>query len=78
MKKLFSLIRACMSSDMALFKVKGKNKKSNIILPLFIGAYLAFMIWSGANSFFERLAPMNIIVYFITYCCLWNITYDIY
>lgn len=60
MKKLFSLIRACMSSDMALFKIKGKNKKSNIILPLFIGAYLAFMIWSGANSFFERLAPMNI------------------
>ena len=61
MKKLFSLIRACMSSDMAIFKIKTKKKsKTSALLPAFIAAYLMFMVWSGANSFLEKLAPMNL------------------
>ena len=61
MKKLFSLIRACMSSDMAIFKIKIKKKsKSSALVPVFIAAYIMFMIWSGANSFLEKLAPMNL------------------
>ena len=61
MKKLFSLIRACMSSDMAIFKIKTKKKsKYSALVPAFIAAYLMFMIWSGANSFLEKLAPMNL------------------
>ena len=61
MKKLFSLIRACMSSDMAIFRIKTKKKsKYSALVPAFIAAYLMFMIWSGANSFLEKLAPMNL------------------
>ena len=61
MKKLFSLIRACMTSDMSLFKIKTKKgSKSALLVPLFIGGYLMFMIWSGANGLFEKLAPMNL------------------
>ena len=61
MKKLFSLIRACMSSDMALFRVKSKNKsKFSSFVPILLAGYIMFMIWSGANSFLEKLAPMNL------------------
>ena len=61
MKKLFSLIRACMSSDMAIFRIKTKKKsKYSALVPAFIAAYLMFMVWSGANSFLEKLAPMNL------------------
>ncbi len=61
MKKTFSLIKACMTSDMSLFKIKTKsNSKKGVLIPLFIGFYLMFMIWGGANSLFEKLAPMHI------------------
>lgn len=61
MKKLYSLIKACMTSDMSLFKIKkNKNKKSSILLPVIIALYLMFMIWGTANSLFEKLAPMKL------------------
>ena len=61
MKKLYSLLKACMTSDMSLFKFKhNKNKKSSILLPLFISLYLMFMIWGAANSLFEKLTPLHI------------------
>ena len=62
MKKLYSLIRACMSSDMNLFKIKTKKnrKKSNTLIPLLIALYLMFMIWGMANELFEKLAPMHV------------------
>ena len=62
MKKLYSLIRACMTSDMNLFKIKTKknNNKRSIFIPLFIAGYLMFMIWGSANTLFEKMAPMHI------------------
>ena len=61
MKKLYSLIRACMTSDMNLFKIKTKkNSKSRITIPLVIALYLMFVIWGSANTMFEKIAPMNI------------------
>ena len=61
MKKLYSLIRACMTSDMKLFKIKGKkNSKSAFLLPMFIAFYLMFMIWGMANTLFEKTDPMHI------------------
>ena len=61
MKKLYSLIRACMTSDMKLFKIKTKkNSKISSLIPLIIAFYLMFMIWGGANTMFEKLAPMQI------------------
>lgn len=73
MKKIYSLIKASMSSDMNIFKIKTKkNTKSRFILPLFIALYLMFMIWSLANSLFEKVAPMH-----IGYCLLSLFTFGV-
>ncbi len=62
MKKLYSLIRACMTSDMNLFKLKTKKggKSSNKLLVIFIALYLMFLMWSNANIIFEKMAPMHL------------------
>ena len=62
MKKLYSLIKACMTSDMNLFKIKTKNnsKKNKIILPLFISLCFMFSIWTNANLLFEKIAPLHL------------------
>ena len=61
MKKLYSLLRASMTSDMNLFKIKTrKSGKRDILISLFIAGYLMFMIWGSANSLFEKLSPMHI------------------
>ncbi len=60
MKKLYSLIKACMTSDMAIFKIKTKSKKTQTILPIAVALYLMFMIWGGANTLFEKVSPMNL------------------
>ena len=60
MKKMMSLIKACMTSDMNLFKIKKKkNSKKASLLPLFIGGYLMFMIWVYANTLFEKMSPSH-------------------
>ena len=62
MKKLYSLIKACMSSDMQLFKIRSKknNVRSSRILPVFIAFCFMFSIWSYANMLFEEMAPMHL------------------
>ena len=61
MKRLYSLIKASMSSDMSIFKIYTKKKsKKAIILPIFITLYLMFLIWGSANSMFEKLAPTHL------------------
>ena len=62
MKKLYSLIKASMTSDMNLFKINTKNssKASKIMLPIFISLCFMFGIWTNANVFFEQLAPNHL------------------
>lgn len=61
MKKLYSLIKACMSNDMSLFKIKtNKNNKRSRLFPIFIALFLMFMIWGSANTMFEKLYPMHL------------------
>ena len=62
MKKLYSLIRACMTSDMNIFKINQKknNKKSGIVLVLFISLCFMMCTWTYANMFFEKMAPMHL------------------
>ena len=59
MKKLFSLIKACMSSDMNLFIINNKNKKkgkkSSKALPIFIYIFLMFLFFAYSNMFMEYL-----------------------
>ena len=51
-----------MTSDMNIFKIKQKkdNKKSNIKLMLVIAFFFMFSIWSYANMFFEKMAPLHL------------------
>ena len=62
MKKLYSLIKACMTSDMSLFKIKSKSnsKASKIMMPVFISLCFMFAIWTNANLLFEKMAPMHL------------------
>ena len=68
MKKILSLLRACMTSDMNIFKIRQKkyNNKNNIILPLLLSFAFMFAIWSNANMIFEKLAPMHLQVLVIS------------
>ena len=57
MKKLISLIRACMTSDMNILKISGKKRgKSSVILPLILTGYLMFAIGSGTAVVFDALS----------------------
>lgn len=62
MKKLISLIKACMTSDMNVFKIKQKKngKKNNALLPVVISLLIMFYIWTSANTLFEKMAPLHL------------------
>ena len=60
MKKIISLLKACMTSDMSLFKIKAKNGKKNKALIGFVALCFMLSIWSYANILFEKLAPMHL------------------
>ena len=60
MKKLHSLIKACMSNDMSLFKIKTKNRKASVLFPLFLALYLMFIIGTASYGLFKQLSPMNL------------------
>ena len=61
MKKTYSLLKASMTSEMSLFKIKTKkNNKSASLISLFIALYLMFMIWGSANTLFEKLVTTHI------------------
>ncbi|MBR6949797.1 MAG: hypothetical protein IKH54_06420 [Bacilli bacterium] len=60
MKKVVSLIKAVMSSDMNIFKIKSKNGKKNKGLVLLVSFCFMFAIWSYANMLLEGLAPLHL------------------
>ena len=62
MKKLISLIKACMTTDMSLFKIKSQKqtKKSRMLLPIFLFIMVFFSIWSYANMFMEPLNKIHL------------------
>ena len=62
MKKIYSLIKASMSSDMNLFKIKTskKNKFSKIGIPIIISFFLMLTIWMYANMLFEQFSPLHL------------------
>ena len=63
MNKLISLIKATMSQDMNLFKIKRKNdsKISKIIFPIFLSIILMFCIGTYAWGMAEILEPLGLI-----------------
>lgn len=62
MKKMLSLIKACMTDNMSLFKIKSKkqSKASKILLPIFLFIMVFFSVWSYANMIIEPLLKVNL------------------
>ena len=60
MKKVVSLIKACMTGDMSIFKIKSKNSKKNKGLVFLVSFCFMFAIWSYANMLLEGLAPLHL------------------
>lgn len=84
MKKLISLLKATMSQDMSLFRIKSKNKSklNKIILPIVLTLVVMFAVGSYAGMFAEVLAPMNltyiILTMFIMFTSLLTVIEGIY
>ena len=61
MKKIISLIKACMTDNMSIFKLnkKNKSKSSNRGTLIFVVAIFFFSIWSYANMIMESLIEIH-------------------
>ena len=59
MKKMMSLIKACMTDNMSLFKIKkkDKSKKNGKGLTIFLLIIVGLSIYSYANTFLDALIP---------------------
>ena len=66
MKKIISLLKACMTSDMNIFKIKQKKDNKKSFLPIVLSIFFMFAIWSNANMIFEKVAPMHLQVVVIS------------
>ena len=61
MKKYKSLIKACLSNDMDIFKLntKSQNKVSKLLLPIFLAVIIMFAVGSYVDILIEPLLPTN-------------------
>ena len=68
MKKIFSLIRAAMSQDMSVFKIKSKrqSKISKMLLPVIIALLLMFSIGSNIYLIAEGLSKIGLTFIILT------------
>ena len=62
MKKYLSLIKACMTENMSIFKISSKkqSKTSKKMLPIFVFICLFFSVWTYANMFMEPLVKIHL------------------
>lgn len=68
MKKLLSLLKATMSQDMSLFRIKAKNESGarKIVLPIVLSLVVMFSIGSYAAILAEELAPSHLTYIILT------------
>ena len=84
MKKYLSLIRACMTDNMSIFKINGKKRSefSKKILPIVLAFICFFSIWSYANVFMEPLVEVHmeyvLLTLFAFFTCILTLTEGIY
>lgn len=62
MKKLLSLIKACMTDNMSLFKFgkKNSNKKKGKFIIVLVTLLCMSVIWMYANMFMDQLVPLHL------------------
>ena len=93
MKKLLSLIKACMSDNMSLFRIgskkknnknsnDAKNDRRNMMLPIVLFAIIFFYMWGYANMMMEPLQGSNleytVIIMFIAFTTVMTLVEGIY
>lgn len=61
MQKILSLIKANMTENMSIFRVKNKHqsKVQKRLLPIILFGIIFFVMWSYANMFMEQLNKVN-------------------
>ena len=69
MRKYFSLIKACLTEDMTLFKIstKKQNKITKIFLPIFLGFVLMGLMYSYSEGIIQVLKPINMEYMILTF-----------
>ena len=62
MKKILSLLKATMSQDMNIFRIKrnGKSKLSKIASPMILAGFVMFIVGTNAQIIAEILSPMGL------------------
>ena len=62
MQKLLSLLKATMSQDMSLFRIKARNesKARKIVLPIVLALVVMFSVGSYVAILAEKLAPSHL------------------
>lgn len=62
MKKLLSLLKATMSQDMSLFRIKARNESRarKIVLPIVLALVVMFSVGSYVAILAEKLAPSHL------------------
>ena len=62
MKKLLSLLKATMSQDMSLFRIKARNESRarKIVLPIVLALLVMFSVGSYVAILAEKLAPSHL------------------
>ena len=84
MKKILSLIKACMSDNMSLFRIKTKSqsKKAKLILPIFLFMFIFFYIVGFSNMIIEPLIGINLeyvlLTLFVTFTTIITFVEGIY
>ena len=84
MKKILSLIKACMSDNMSLFRIKSKSqsKKTKVILPIFLFIFIFFYIVGFSNMIIEPLIGINseyvLLTLFVTFTTIITFVEGIY
>ena len=68
MNKMISLIKACMTDNMSIFKIKSSSQKksSKMMLPIVLFLCIFFTIWSYANMIMEPLIEVHLEYVLIT------------
>ena len=61
MQKILSLIKANMTENMSIFRVKNKHqsKFQKRMIPIILFALIFLVMWSYANMFMEQLDKAN-------------------
>ncbi len=84
MKKLISLIKACMTDNMNLFRIRQKNQStiSKKIFPIFIAGLFMFLMWTYAEKIMELLvgtgSEVLVLTIFIIFSVILTIIEGIY